>query len=294
MAATSLTPARSLAQSRTSSWALAVVETQQPFGDGATIPFFRFQAMPGTGSRGDLPFLDATEGTMVSLSITNQLAVAIEPGIKGLGRMITIAPGTSRTVTFPMPPAGSYLLQELRYDQVSGPLGMAAVVVSRPVSGNQFLWNGGPSFDREYILHYQDSDDRWNQDAAALNPPNTALYEPNYFTVNGLSYPDSDADPDTHISCQLGERILLRLSNSGNMRQAIHFHGYHVSIAARNNTPNTILPEKDTVEIKPGGTTDVILKVNQTGLFPVHPHSLTAVTSNGLYPYGQLTLIEAI
>ena len=58
--------------------------------------------------------------------------------------------------------------------------------------------------------------------------------------------------------------------------------------------PNTVLPPKDTVAVPGGGTTDVILNVNQTGLYPVHPHSLTAVTANGLYPYGQLTLIEAV
>ena len=279
---------------RAANWTLEATSLQESFPDGSTVPFFRFKALAGTEQRGALPFLSATEGTSVTLTLINRLAVAIQPGIQGLGRGPIVAPGASKTISFPMPAAGSYLLQEMRFASVSGPLGLSAVVVSRPSNGLNELWNGGPAFDREYILHYQDSDERWNQAAAAMTPPNTALYEPNFFTVNGLSYPASDADPDTHIACQLGERVLLRLSNSGRMRQAIHFHGYHVDIAARGNVPNTILPPKDTVEVKAGGTTDVILNVNQLGSYPVHPHSLTAVTANGLYPYGQLTLIEAL
>jgi hypothetical protein len=50
---------------------------------------------------------------------------------------------------------------------------------------------------------------------------------------------------------------------------------------------------KDTVEVASGTTVELILDVNQTGSYPVHPHSLTAVTANGLYPYGALNLIVA-
>jgi multicopper oxidase len=296
MAAVAATAPTLLAKSgpQAASWTVEAVEVQDSFQDGSTVPFFRFQAVSGTDTRGTLPFLEATEGTTATLTLINRLAVAIQPGIEGLGVGPVINPGATKSITFPMPAAGSYILKEMRYPTFSGPLGLAAVVVSRPSSGLNELWNGGPAFDREYILHYQDSDDRWNVAAAALTLPNAAVYEPNFFTLNGLSYPDTNADPDSHIYCQMGERVLLRMSNSGRMRQSIHFHGYHVDIAARGNVPNTLLPEKDTVELRAGGTTDVILNVNQIGSYPVHPHSLTAVTANGLYPYGQLTLIEAV
>ncbi|MBC8327425.1 MAG: multicopper oxidase domain-containing protein [Planctomycetes bacterium] len=293
-AALTATPVLGARAAGRAAWTVEAVATQESFGDGATVPFFRFQAVGGTAVRGRLPFLEATEGAGATLTLVNRLAVAIRPGVTGLGVGPLVAPGATRSVSFPMPPAGTYLLQEARFAGVSGPLGFAAVIVSRPSSGRQELWNGGPSYDREFILHYQDSDDRWNAAAAAMTPPNTAVYEPNYFTLNGLSYPATDADPDTHIACQMGERVLLRLSNSGRVRQSIHFHGYHVEVAARGNVPNTTLPPKDTVEVPAGGTTDLILTVDQTGLYPVHPHSLTAVTANGLYPYGQLTLIEAV
>jgi hypothetical protein len=276
-------------------WAMEAKKVTETFPDGSVVDFFRYLPLQGSDTRGTLPFFEETEGATIVVAVKNSLAVAIRPEIPGVASGPMIAPGATDWFRFTMPAAGTYVLGQANYRELSGPLGLAGVMVSRPSSGAQELWNGGPAFDREYILHYQDSDDRWNSAAAAGNLPNQAVYEPNFFTLNGLSYPNTSADADSHIACLLGERVLLRLSNSGRMRQSIHFHGYHVEIAARGNVPNTMLPPKDTVELSPsGGTTDLILTVNQVGTYPVHPHSLTAVTSNGLYPYGQLTLIEAI
>jgi len=274
-------------------WAVEAIQVQEVFPNGAAVDFFRYQPLQGSATRGNLPYFEATEGAIIIVGVRNSLSVAIRPEIVGVAVGPLIAPGQQDWFRFIMPAAGSYQLSQAEYREVSGPLGLAGVMVSRPSSGAQELWNGGPSFDREYVLHYQDSDERWNQAAALGRLPNLALYEPNYFTINGLAYPNTSADPDSHVACLVGERVLIRLSNSGRIRQSIHFHGYHVDIAAQNNVPNMILPPKDTVEIAAGGTTDLILTVNQAGIFPVHPHSLTAVTSNGIYPYGQLTFIEA-
>ncbi len=274
-------------------WAVEAVALQESFQDGSVVDFFRYQPLLGSATRGNLPFFEAVEGTLVVVGVQNNLAVSIRPEILGVATGPLIPPGQRYWFSFTAPPAGSYLLSQAQYRDFSGPLGLAGVFVSRPASGLQELWVGGPSFDREYILHYQDSDERWNSAAAAGRMPNQAVYEPNFFTLNGLSYPATSTHPDCLIACLLGERVLLRLSNSGRMRQSIHFHGYHVEIAAKNNIPNTTLPAKDTVEVPASGSTDVILTVNQVGTYPVHPHSLTAVTANGLYPYGQLTLIQA-
>jgi len=274
-------------------WAVEAKQVQEAFPDGSSLDFFRYHPLQGSETRGRLPYFEATEGATVVVGVKNSLAIPIRPEITGVAVGPLIAPGQQDWFRFIMPPAGSYQLSQADYGQVSGPLGLAGVMVSRPSSGAQELWNGGPSFDREYVLHYQDSDERWNQAAVSGSLPNLNLYEPNYFTINGLAYPNTTADPDSHIACLLGERVLLRLSNSGRMRHSIHFHGYHVEVAAKNNVPNTILPEKDTLELPAGGTTDLILTVNQVGTYPIHPHSLTAVTTNGTYPYGQLTYIEA-
>ncbi len=124
----------------------------------------------------------------------------------------------------------------------------------------------------------------------SARPPGT-VYEPNYFMMNGMAYPDTASDPATYVTGNLGERILIRMGNLGRMRQAIHFHGYHPEIVARENVPETTFGEKDTIGLPHRTTVDVILNADQVGTYLLHPHSLTAVTENGLYPWGQLTLI---
>ena len=109
-----------------------------------------------------------------------------------------------------------------------------------------------------------------------------------------MSFPELGDDPDSRIVCNVGDRVLIRFVNLGLMRQSIHFHGYHVEILTRDNQPETALAPKDTFAVTPGGSTVVLLVPHQAGVYPVHPHSLTAVTANGTYPYGQLALIEAV
>ena len=185
-----------------------------------------------------------------------------------------------------VPPEGTWLLTDNLLGDAAGPMGLGAVIVSRAAK----ILTG---YDREYVLLYVDSDDRWNAAIDAGQSPNYPVYEPNFHTVNSLTFPDTVSDAGTTITCQVGERVLLRMCNLGWMRQAIHFHGYHVDIERINNQPQTIYGPKDTVPLAGHGTVEVVLTVNQPGVFPVHPHSLTTTTDNGVYIAGQVTLIVA-
>ena len=46
--------------------------------------------------------------------------------------------------------------------------------------------------------------------------------------------------------------------------------------------------------LAPFSTMDLDMHVDQVGEFPVHPHSLTSTTDNGLYQGGSVTLIDAV
>ena len=278
--------------------------TSYTFPEGTTLPFFRL-AHDGAGTNhGLIPVVEATEGDTVTLHVDNQLPITVRPSLLGVADGPRIRAGQAAQFTFTMPPAGSYLVGHadahrpgpgtLHAIDPQRPMsGFSALAISRPVSGANELWSGGPTFDREYFLLYEDADDRWN---ALMPNPRGPLpsepYEPNYFMVNGFSYPDIASDPSSLVAGNLGERILIRLGNLGRMRQSIHFHGFHPEVVARNNVLETILGEKDTIPVPSRTTTDVILTANQVGAYPLHPHSLTAVTANGIYPLGQLTLIS--
>lgn len=283
-----------------STWDLVARPTSTSF-NGVAVPFFRFEATPGGETRGRLPFFEAIEGQQVDVVIDNQLPTAIRPAVLGVHIGPRIEPGTAASFRFTMPRAGSYLLGPARAPWSGGVdvprhapdvTGLAAMIVSRPASGAQELWSGGPTFDREYVLLYEDADDRANNALASGSTAPLPPYEPNYFVVNGLNYPATLADPDTFIQGLLHERILLRIGNLGRMRQALHFHGYHPEPLARNNVPETVWPAKDTFPLPSCETLDLLLVPHQRGVFPVHPHSLTAVTANGIYPLGQLTLMD--
>ncbi len=287
-------------QAASTTWDLVAVEMDTAF-QGATLPFFRFQ--PGSSSevRGLLPYFEGTEHDTITISVHNQLAVAIQPAIIGVQDGPLIPPGATGSFDVRMPRAGTYLLGHARSPWATGVdgashspdiSGLAGTLVSRPTSGAQELWNGGPSFDQEYVLLYEDADDRRNHAmAGGLTEPQVP-YEPNFFVVNGKPFPESAADPDTRVVGLLGERILLRLGNLGRMRHAIHFHGYHAEPLARNNVPEMALPAKDTFPLPSGTTLDLLLTPDKKGVFPLHPHSLTAVSANGRYPFGQLTLMD--
>ncbi|NIR28874.1 MAG: hypothetical protein GWN84_06080, partial [Gammaproteobacteria bacterium] len=55
--------------------------------------------------------------------------------------------------------AGTWLLTDAVHRPASGPLGLGAMVISRPRGGPG---PATPAYDREYALLYQDADDRWN------------------------------------------------------------------------------------------------------------------------------------
>jgi FtsP/CotA-like multicopper oxidase with cupredoxin domain len=271
-------------------WEIEAARVVNTFLDSSSLPFHRYRALGSTPVAGSVPILAGTAGQVAELRVTNTLPYTIQPMIVGGALGPQIAPGAKAVFQFVIPSEGTWILTDNMLGDAAGPMGLGAVVISRSASK---LRRRLQQNDREYVLMYTDSDDRWNNAIDSGSTPNFALYEPNYHTVNNLSYPNTAADPATAITCQVGDRVLIRMCNLGWVRHAIHFHGYHVDIQKINNQPQSIYGPKDTVPL-PGHTTlEVLLNVIQPGVFPVHPHSLTCVTDNGLYAGGQLALIMA-
>ena len=284
-------------------WSLRATPTSYSFSSGTSLPFYRLTHVSGGTMQGNIPHIEATEGQSVVLEIENQLPIPVTPAIVGVLDGPTIYPGRTELFAFTMPSAGSYMIGQAlprrpgagapqQFDPTRYMNGFAAMMISRPSSGANELWSGGPTFDKEYSILFEDEDDRWNSimGNVAARPPVTS-YEPNYFMMNGMAYPDTASDASTYVTGTLGQRILIRMGNLGRMRQAVHFHGFHPEVVARENVPETVFGEKDTIGLPHRTTVDVILTANQLGTYLLHPHSLTAVTENGLYPWGQLTLV---
>lgn len=264
--------------------------------DGASVTAWRFVDGTGGGPGALSAGLRVLEGDTLNVTVTNDLDRAINFEIPGvLTGTPSVAPTGSQLYSFPAPPAGSYLFTDGVNGEIGRAMGLAGPLVVMPGDGSNRLYPGGPAFDLEYTLVLQDHDDRLNAAVAAGGGYDMADYEPNYFFLNGLSFPDCPVDPETRIAMSLGDEVAIRFVNAGAVTSPMHFHGYHCQVATRNRVPETVVVDKDTVLVGLGECVDVLVAPDKTGLFPLHTHFVPGTTANGVYvnPYGgALTLLE--
>lgn len=266
-------------------WRFEARRVEQSFLDGSTVPFFRYVSVGNTRSNGNVPLMQDRENRKVSVSIENLVDFPIQPTILDYQDGPVIMPQETGIWEFTMPPEGTWMFTEALLGNIASSAGFAAAMISNPESGAIPM--------RNYYLLYQDADDRWNNAIDNGNVPDESVFEPNYHTVNGLSFPNTIMDDRTKIRCTLGEDVLIRIGNLSNIRHSIHFHGYHAQLTKRNNKIDDTMPSKDSFAIPPYSTTEIVMPVEQIGEYPLHPHGLTATTDNGLYQGGSVTMIDA-
>lgn len=231
----------------------------------------------------------ATEGDTVEVTITNNLDRNINFVVQGItGNTPSVAPGDTRTYTFTAPTAGTYMFTDDVNGFISKAMGLAGPMIVMPADGTQRLSSEGPAFEKQYTMFMSDMDDRLNVAIENGSTYNIVDYEPNYYFVNGLIFPDTKYDDQTLVTMSVGDDIAIRFVNGGVIEYPMHFHGYHVNHIFRNRALVTDAIERDTVLVRPNETSDVILPVIQAGAFPLHTHYVPGVTANGIYtnPYG--------
>ena len=109
------------------------------------------------------------------------------------------------------------------------------------------------------------------------------LPEPDWFTVNGKSYPYTP-----YIYIKTGERIRVRLINSGTMEHYLHLHGHDFWHVSNDGVPIAQPQQMNTLPLGPGKTHDIIIEGTNRGIWTFHDHDTRRVTNNGLYPGGNL------
>ncbi|WP_297528290.1 multicopper oxidase domain-containing protein [Thiohalobacter sp.] len=268
--------------------------TYKTMVDGASIYVWQFRDTAGSGPGALTSGLVVREGDTVNITVTNNLDRDINLAIPGvMSNTAAVSPGGSRTYSFTAPAAGSYFYTDDLNGEIGKAMGLSGPLVVMPTDGSSTLYTGGPAFDRQYTLVLNELDDRLNAAVAAGGSYDMANYEPNYYFVNGLSYPDTKSDADTLVAMNVGEDVAIRFINTGCITYPQHFHGYHVNVISRNRVPETTAIEKDTTQVERDMCVDVILPVVQPGAYPLHTHYVPGVTANGvyLYPYGGALIV---
>ncbi len=101
---------------------------------------------------------------------------------------------------------------------------------------------------------------------------------PNYFTINGHSYPSTDT-----LNVKVGQRVLIRFIGSGQFIHPMHLHGQPFKIVGTDGNP---VPEaaqltKDTVLVGPGERYDVAFTARAPGKWLLHCHINHHITNDG-------------
>ncbi len=109
------------------------------------------------------------------------------------------------------------------------------------------------------------------------------LPEPNWFTVNGSSYPST---PNLYINS--GENIRVRLVNAGTEEHYLHLHGHDFWMVCNDGIPLENPQQMNTIRLSPGKTNDIVIEGTNRGIWTFHDHDTRRVTNNGLYPGGNL------
>ncbi len=148
-------------------------------------------------------------------------------------------------------------------------------------------------FDKERFALFDSKDEFRKAVKAGYQPPYVVnrrapseLPQPNWFTVNGKSYPST---PNLYI--KEGETIRVRLINAGTEEHYLHLHGHDFWLVCDDGLPVPQPWQMNTARLSPGKTLDIIIEGKNRGLWTFHDHDTRRVTNNGLYPGGNLMLL---
>jgi FtsP/CotA-like multicopper oxidase with cupredoxin domain len=218
--------------------------------------------------------------------------------------------------------AGTYMYHCHFEDVEHVQMGMTGMVFIRPKQnqtpigkdpiGTKYAYNdgdGSTQYDREFAFmitelwsaaHYRD---------AHIQVSNWTDYDPSFWLLNGRGYPDTlaangnpltvPADPrlqyqpiSSLITCNEGERVLLRLSSLGYQNHAMTVDNIDLTVVAkdasqlvgRDGTKNYLTT--NTVDVGPGESRDVIFTAPAPGEYLLYDRKYSYLQNGGGPGYG--------
>ncbi|NOQ71390.1 MAG: multicopper oxidase domain-containing protein [Crocinitomix sp.] len=251
--------------------------------DSPEIPYTAFN--PSTEFETLNAILNISVGDTIAFTIHNNDSLSHGFDIKNItvpGGPYIIAPGEMITVEVPFENYGAYIY----YDAYNYPhyksLGAAGTIMVSNTTHSVFYWN------------MKEHDKPWNTAITEGDFEPIVDYDPFYFTINGVSNPETQADPISRITGNVGDTLVVCIVNTGQMTHSIHFHGFHATITYSSENPSHVNREKDTFPIQEMQTMLIYLVPDKIGKYPVHDHNLVATSGNGIYANGMFHIIDIV
>jgi len=194
-----------------------------------------------------------------------------------------VAPGGQYTYEFTVDQSGTYFYHSHDHPDRQQGLGLYGALLVAPKDSAADV-----KADLEYTIQLQE----WLKREWLTYP--AMLMEgclPNYFTINGKSYPETDT-----VSMKVGQTIKIRfIGTNNNFVHPMHVHGGPFQVVARDG--ETLKENQrflaDTVNVGPGQRYDVIWTARRPGKWLVHCHIPHHTTNNNVERKGAggLTLV---
>jgi manganese oxidase len=219
------------------------------------------------------PRIRITEGDRVRFNVTNRLPESttihwhglILPNAMDGPAHVTqapIAPGGQFTYEFTAVQAGTFFYHSHDNPDRQQTLGLYGALIIDPKTPRST-----PTWDKELVVQLQEWTFRDGYTFPAM-PMEGAL--PNFFTINGKSYPETET-----VNLKVGDRLLVRfIGSNATAIHPMHIHGGPFELTETDGVP---IPDggrwtKDTVNVAPGERYDVIWKALEPGKWLLHCH----------------------
>jgi FtsP/CotA-like multicopper oxidase with cupredoxin domain len=233
------------------------------------------------------PTIEAVEGDRVRIYVTNRLSapttvhwhgVLLPSGMDGVGGVSqkAIQPGETFKYEYTLKQHGTFMYHSHHDEMTQMQLGMMGLFIIHPKNPNS------PPPDRDYAIMLSE----WKIEVGARRPDPNEMTDFNVFTMNGRSFPGTQA-----LLAKKGERVRIRIGNLSTMsHHAIHLHGYYFKVVA---TDGGEIPEagqwpETTVHMPTGSTRTVEFVANEPGDWVMHCHMLHHVMTQMGHTFGNL------
>ncbi len=197
-------------------------------------------------------------------------------------------------------------------------MGMVGPLIVRPsleknpaYSNKKFAFNNvATEYQREAILFLTELDARPHSLVANVQEFEWTEYKPQYWLINGRSYPDTvkaHDDPQlplqpfsAKIQANEGEKVLLRIVNLGFENHNIQITGNHFYVIGqdakeiRGRNGEDLSYQSDTIFVAPGQTVDAILTASRKGKYVLYNRSHYKNTVAGVSTGGMITEFDVI
>lgn len=193
-------------------------------------------------------------------------------------------------------------------------MGMVGPVIVRPqiehdpaYAGRRFAYNHPDTeYDREYFVFLTELDPVAHDRIANVQEYDWTEYRPQYWLLNGRSYPDTAKDGDAlprqpypaRIRANAGETVLLRCVNLGYQQHAIEILGIPLRIVGldaqrlRGLGGEDLTRTRNSIYLAGGQTADVIFTAPAPGRYPLYNRVYHRNTNAGAAPGGMLTEVH--